>query len=133
MENPAVEETEKVSTRNKAARSASAKKSKRSNPASRSDGAATPSQLMKRGRKLVTKAEQWAGEATRLASPLTDLRSNAIVIGVLGLGIGVAVGAMLPRMSLPDVLTSNGAPSKTRTIKNSPRIAKARSKRSAKH
>jgi hypothetical protein len=133
MENPAVEETEKVSTRNKAARSASAKKSKRSNPASRSDDAASSSQLMKRGRKLVTKAEQWAGGATRLAAPLSDLSSNAIVIGVLGLGIGVAVGAMLPRMSLPGMLTSNGVPSKTRTNKNSPRTAKARSKRSAKH
>jgi hypothetical protein len=79
---------------------------------------------MKRGRNLVTKAEEWAGGATRLASPLGDLGSNAIVIGVLGLGIGVAVGAMLPRMSMPDMMKSNGSTSGSR---------KKASKSAAKH
>jgi hypothetical protein len=113
MENPALEETKKGSSRK--TRSASAKKSKRARATARPDESTSPAQLMRRGKNLFAKAEQWAGGATRLTSPLSDLGSNAIVIGVLGLGIGVAVGAMLPRMSLPDMMVSNGSAAAARS------------------
>ena len=122
MEDPSREEISKSSARQKSAR-ASAKKSKRPSPASRPYNRSAANQLIKRGRNLMTRAEKWAGSAARIASPLTDSNANAIVIGVLGIGIGVAVGAMLPRMNVGEFMSAGASPSK---LKAAPKRVKKR-------
>jgi hypothetical protein len=63
--------------------------------------------LIRRGRSIARKAEKWAGGAARLASPLVDASANAVVMGILGLGVGVALGAMLPRISMSNMVPSS--------------------------
>jgi hypothetical protein len=104
MEDPTNEEASKGTTRKQSSRAA--KKLKRKSAPARSDDG-SPSQLMRRGRTFVRKAEKWAGGAARLASPLADAGANAMVIGMLGLGLGIALGAMLPRMSMSNMVPSS--------------------------
>ncbi len=74
---------------------------------------------MWRGKGLVAKAEQWAGGAARLASPLGDVSANAIFMGVLGIGVGVAIGAMLPRMNMGDMMPARKSGSRKSSRKAS--------------
>jgi hypothetical protein len=109
MENPSGQESKEGVAKKKSARRAASTKTKRGR--SSATGTSSPSQLMTRGRNLATKAQRWAGDATRFTAPIVDIGSNALVIGVLGMGIGVAIGAMLPRLSLPAVSLSSLTPS----------------------
>lgn len=109
MENPSAQDSKEGVAKRKTTRRAGTAKTNRGRS---SATGSSPSQLMTRGRNLATKAQRWAGDATRFTAPIVDIGSNALVIGVLGVGIGVAIGAMLPRLSLPAVsfssLTTSG-------------------------
>ncbi len=105
MENSSKETSSQRATRKQTSRAASKKTARKGASAGSNDGQA-PNQLMKHGRSLVTKAEKWAGGAARLASPLADASANAVVMGILGMGVGIAIGAMLPRMNVSDMLSS---------------------------
>jgi hypothetical protein len=104
MENPSAQETKEAVAKRKTTRRAATAKTKRGRS---SATGSSSSQLMTRGRNIATKAQRWAGDATRFTAPIVDIGSNALVIGVLGMGIGVAIGAMLPRLSLPAVSLSS--------------------------
>jgi len=101
MENQAKEEAQSAARKQK---HPATKKNRRKSAAARSHDGSPPNQLITRGRNLVNKAEKWAGGAARLASPLADASANAVVMGILGLGVGVAIGAMLPRMNVGDMI-----------------------------
>lgn len=120
MEDPAKRETAKGSARKKSSRAV--KKGGRKTAAARSDERSPPNQLIGRGRSLVRTAEKWAGGAARIASPLADASANAMVMGILGLGVGVALGAMMPRMSMSEMMPAGVT---GRTSKRSKRRGRA--------
>ena len=119
MESLANDKTEKiaVTTKRRASKAARARASSRSNRPPQ------PS-LKKRAGALTRKAQDWAADASRLTTPLIDLSSNAMVIGALGLGIGVAIGAMLPRMAMPAMSAVSSTLAKTPTKNRSRRKQK---------
>ena len=119
MENLAEDETENRATKKKRPSS----KTSGARAPSRPNRPATPS-LKKRAHALTRKAQDWAADASRLTTPLIDLSSNAMVIGALGLGIGVAIGAMLPRMAMPAMSAVSSTLAKTPTKKRSRRKQK---------
>ena len=101
MENASIEKEAEGTSKQKTKRARSSKASKR--PRATSQPSVSTTQLMKRGRNLVKRAEGLASSASGLTTPIADLGSNAFVMGVLGLGIGVAVGALLPQVALPEM------------------------------
>jgi len=116
MEN--LEETKTEAGAAKTKRAASKASSKARAP-SRPNRLAQPS-LKTRAGALTRKAQDWAADASRLTAPLTDLSSNAMVIGALGLGIGVAIGAMLPRV-MPTMSAGSSSVATSPTKKRSRR------------
>ncbi len=103
MENAAIKTAETNSPSKTASRSRSAGKGKRrgSGAASRARSAQSTS-LVERGMDFADRAQKWAGNA-RIPSPIVDFGSNAVIIGAVGLVIGVGLGALLPKMSLPEM------------------------------
>ena len=116
METLADDKTENIAAKTKRA----ASKASKARASSRPNRPAQPS-LKKRAGALTRKAQDWAADASRLTAPLTDLSSNAMVIGALGLGIGVAIGAMLPRVAMPTMSKVASTLVKTPTKKRSRR------------
>src|SRR5215208_5280293 len=66
-------------------------------------------QLLRKGKRVVNKAYDWAGDAGRAVPRLTkqlrlpqrtdlDDLTNPLVVGAIGLGIGVVLGTLMPQM-----------------------------------
>ena len=81
--------------------------------------AKTASNLVKRGKRLAAEAYGLA-DAARKSMPampaipsrrsIEALSHNAVVMGALGVGIGVVIGAMLPRETVPQLMAMGATP-----------------------
>lgn len=78
--------------------------------------AKTAGDVIKRGKRLAADAYGLA-DAARKSMPavpsrrsLEALSHNAVVMGALGVGIGVVIGAMLPRETMPQLMAMGATP-----------------------
>ena len=81
--------------------------------------------VLRQGKRVVNKAYDWAGDASRAVPRLTkrlrlpqrsdlDDLTNPLVVGAIGLGIGVVLGTLMPQMITSSQMLPGGRRKRSR-------------------